>query len=59
MIYKVLSPFNTATQRFRVGASVSEADDLSPHTIASLLEQKRIGTEGGKTPVYRPKDETT
>lgn len=32
----VAKDFNTITQRFKVGASVSEADDLSPHSFESL-----------------------
>jgi hypothetical protein len=51
MTYKVLSPFNTATQRFRVGAAVSASDDLHPHTIDSLLAAKLIGKD---EPVRKP-----
>lgn len=33
---RVLKPFNTARQRFAAGGTVSEADDLSPHTFDGL-----------------------
>lgn len=45
MTYKVVKPFNTALQRFAVGASVSAADDLSPHSIDSLRDGKFIASD--------------
>lgn len=38
----VAKPFNTITQRFRVGAEVSEADDLAPHSFADLKQRRFI-----------------
>lgn len=36
MSHTVAKPFNTATQRFKVGSVVNDGDDLVPHTIDSL-----------------------
>lgn len=33
---KVMKPFTTATRRFAAGDTVTEADDLAPHSIPSL-----------------------
>jgi hypothetical protein len=38
MSFVVANPFNTVNRRFAVGAQVSEADDLSPHSFAGLRE---------------------
>lgn len=32
----VAKPFNTITQRFKLGADVSEADDLAPFSFADM-----------------------
>ncbi|MGB3898351.1 MAG: hypothetical protein WA973_07325 [Mesorhizobium sp.] len=40
---EVLKPFNTRTRRIAAGETITEADDLSPHTIDSLVAGKFIG----------------
>lgn len=32
----VAKPFNSITQRFRVGSEVNDGDDLSPHSFGDL-----------------------
>lgn len=48
MSHQVLKPFASTLRRFAVGASVSEADDLAPHTIESLQAAGVLA--GGKAP---------
>jgi hypothetical protein len=40
---EVLKPFNTRIRRIAAGETITEADDLSPHSIDSLVAGKFIG----------------
>lgn len=50
--FEVVKPFNTPTRRFAAGVEIDENDDLSPHTIESLLTGKFIA--GGKKTIAPP-----
>ncbi|GAB5506682.1 MAG: hypothetical protein Rhirs2KO_18450 [Rhizobiaceae bacterium] len=39
---KVIKPFTTTLRRFREGMTVSEEDDLAPHTFDGLVAACRI-----------------
>jgi hypothetical protein len=50
---KVAKPFNSITQRFAVGAEVSETDNLEPHSFDDLLERGFIVDEPAKAAVWQ------
>ena len=58
MKYDVLKPFNSINRRFKPevdGANtVSEDDDLSPHTIETLEKGEFIKAQEEKPPVAPP-----
>lgn len=41
-MFKVLKPFNTRNRRISEGDTVTETDDLAPHSIESLAAGKFI-----------------
>ena len=46
MSYVATKAFNTLQRRIKVGATIEEGDDLSPHNIESLKAAGLIAAEG-------------
>lgn len=53
-MHVVTKPFNTLQRRFRLGAEVSETDDLSPHTFDDLNTRGFIADKSNKQPQRIP-----
>lgn len=51
----VLKPFTTRTRRISAGETITEADDLLPHTIESLVTGKFIEAPANTTDQKRRK----